>query len=84
MEYEEEITEYDGFHVEDAILIDPTIEDEDLDADFFEQHDKHAYMQVNDVCPNPACRKPTLEYQVFGNEKEIFCTSCDYHHTVQI
>lgn len=80
-----EIADYEGFHIEDDLLtvIVPT-EETELDADFFEQHDKHAYMQVNDVCPNPACRKPTLEYQIFGTEKEIFCTSCDYHETVQI
>ena len=72
-------TEYTDYE-ESQIITDEMI----LDDDFYEQHDRHAYMQVEGLCPNLACQRPTLEYQVFGMEKEIFCTSCDYHQTVQL
>lgn len=81
---EEEYKEYDGFHIEEEVLISTPIDEVVVGKDFYEQHDRHAYLRVQDVCPNPACRKPTLEYQIYGNEKDIFCTSCSYHNTIQL
>lgn len=51
---------------------------------FYELHDKNAYNIIRGRCPNPSCNKTTLEYQIVGMEKEIFCTSCDFHETQQL
>jgi len=62
-------------------LLDKLEEEEDVyeDPDFVRTHDAMGYNKVNGRCPN--CGKATLEYQVMGYDKEIFCTNCDYHKT---
>lgn len=57
------------------------IEDVYEDKDFVKDHDKFAYNKVDAICPQ--CAKKTLEYQIMGWDKEIFCTNCDYHKTEQ-
>lgn len=45
---------------------------------------KNAYEPEQFACPQ--CRRYTLEYQVFGYVKEVFCTSssCGYHETIEL
>ncbi len=76
--YDDEL-EDERFVVDDVI---DEVEDIEDTNGFIDLRKKDQYLKVNNKCPKCDCH--TLEYQIYGYIKDVFCTNCPYNKTYNL
>jgi len=78
--YDEEELEEDEKYVVDNVIDE--IEEIEQGGEITELRKKEEYLKVNSKCPKCDCH--TLEYQIYGYEKNVFCTNCPYSKIITL
>ncbi len=78
--YEENFEEEDERYSVDNVIDE--VDEIEINSDVIEQRKKEEYLKVNGKCPKCDCH--TLEYEICGYEKNIFCTNCPYYKTITL